>query len=94
MELTAFIYNLAVKVEEMRGGEAGAICRALGPPGMASGFWPRFMIANVGANGWADNLKCAIDLFLLALLDRCAPIAFFPLRYLMPNRLQIKPLSM
>ena len=42
------------------------------PPAMDSSAPERFMIANIGFNGWADNLKCAVDLFLLSVLDRFA----------------------
>eukprot|EP00668_Euglena_longa_P017532 GGOE01021946.1.p1 GENE.GGOE01021946.1~~GGOE01021946.1.p1 ORF type:complete len:468 (+),score=132.74 GGOE01021946.1:220-1623(+) len=53
---------------------AGALLALLNrtglPPNMRPEVRPRVMIANVGANGWADNLKCSIDLFLLSLLDR------------------------
>eukprot|EP00667_Euglena_gracilis_P020950 EG_transcript_22805 len=72
---TALLQYAAWFREESRGVHgAGALLALLNrtglPPAMRSEIRPRVMIANVGANGWADNLKCAIDLFLLAVLDR------------------------
>ena len=59
-----------MKAFQSKGSLLALLNRTSVPPNMDSGVTPKIIIANVGANGWADNLKCAIDLFLMSILDR------------------------